>query len=131
MVADLLKVADCARTIEEAVTKMGGLDILVNSGGVWTDAMLSEPLGEKAFLDGLTMHVITVAQLIEEAIPHLSKNKVRTGHSCTSDHIHVKYRKLSAPQSEPGPFSHPCSACHSKDVRRLEVVWSLRVQRIA
>ncbi len=48
----------------------------VNSGGVWTDAMLNEPLGEKAFLDGLTMHVITVAQLIEEAIPHLSKNKV-------------------------------------------------------
>lgn len=133
--------SDCARTIEEAVAKMGGLDILVrppchvcglhhnlkhpvdvlirqstdarerptlsspsiycfmkeetavcttgaphgivtrlcdqvNSGGVWTDAMLSEPLGEKAFLDGLTMHVITVARLIEEAIPHLSKNKV-------------------------------------------------------
>jgi hypothetical protein len=38
--------------------------------------MLSEPLGQKAFLDGLTMHVITVAQLIEEAIPHLSANKV-------------------------------------------------------
>ncbi|BDA48978.1 3-oxoacyl-[acyl-carrier-protein] reductase FabG [Coccomyxa sp. Obi] len=75
VVADLLKVSDCTRTIEEAVAKMGGLDILVNSGGVWTDAMLSEPLGEKAFLDGLTMHVITVARLIEEAIPHLSKNK--------------------------------------------------------
>lgn len=75
VVADLMKVSDCTRTIEEAVAKMGGLDILVNSGGVFTDAMLKEPLGEKAFLDGLTMHVITVAQLIEEAIPHLSKNK--------------------------------------------------------
>lgn len=76
VVADLLKVSDCARTIKEAVEKMGGLDILVNSGGVWTDAMLSEPLGEKALLEGLTMHVITVARLIEEAMPHLSKNKV-------------------------------------------------------
>lgn len=30
VVADLLKVEDCKRTIEEAVQKMGGLDILVN-----------------------------------------------------------------------------------------------------
>lgn len=83
VVADLLKVGDCTRTIEEAVAKMGGLDILVNSGGVWTDAMLSEPLGEKAFLDGLTMHVITVAKLIEEAMPHLSRNKAR----CFPSHL--------------------------------------------
>lgn len=29
VVADLLKVSDCTRTIEEAAAKMGGLDILV------------------------------------------------------------------------------------------------------
>lgn len=30
MVADLGKVEDCKRTVDEAVEKMGGLDILVN-----------------------------------------------------------------------------------------------------
>ncbi len=74
--ADLLKVIDCKRTVEEAVAKMGGLDILVNCGGVWTDAILSDHLGEQGFSDAFKMHVITPAQLIEEAIPHLSKNKV-------------------------------------------------------
>lgn len=54
--------------------------------------MLSEPLGEKAFLDGLTMHVITVARLIEEAIPHLSKNKVhdsKAGNAHSPDYTAV------------------------------------------
>ena len=76
VVADLLKVSDCKRTVEEAVARMGGLDILVNCGGVWTDAILSDHLGEQGFSDAFKMHVITPAQLIEEAIPHLSKNKV-------------------------------------------------------
>lgn len=39
--------------------------------------MLSNPLGEKAFIDGITMHVVTVAQLIEQALPHLTAKKVR------------------------------------------------------
>jgi hypothetical protein len=41
--------------------------------------MLTEPLGERAFVEGMTMHVVAVAQLIEEAMPYLSKNKVHTG----------------------------------------------------
>ncbi len=48
------------------------------SGGVWTDPMLSDPCGRQAFVDGITMHVVTVAQLMEEAMPHLSKHKVPT-----------------------------------------------------
>jgi NAD(P)-dependent dehydrogenase (short-subunit alcohol dehydrogenase family) len=31
--ADLGKIADCKRTVQEAVEKMGGLDILVNRLG--------------------------------------------------------------------------------------------------
>ena len=41
--------------------------------------MLTDPLGERAFVEGMTMHVVAVAQLIEEAMPYLSKNKVRGG----------------------------------------------------
>ena len=81
VVADLLKVSDCKRTVEEAVQKMGGLDILVNCGGVWTDAITADHLGEKGFGDAFTMHVVTPAQLIEEAMPHLSANKVCMGPS--------------------------------------------------
>lgn len=40
--------------------------------------MLSDPCGRQAFVDGITMHVVTVAQLMEEAMPHLSKHKVPT-----------------------------------------------------
>ena len=49
------------------------------SGGVWTEAMLTNPLGEQAFVEGMTMHVVAVAQLIEEALPHLTKSGVRFG----------------------------------------------------
>ena len=38
--------------------------------------MLTNPLGEQAFVEGMTMHVVAVAQLIEEAMPHLSKSGV-------------------------------------------------------
>lgn len=85
VVADLLKVSDCKRTVEEAVAKMDGLDILVNCGGVWTDAIMSDHLGEQGFSDAFKMHVITPAQLIEEAIPHLSKNKVHCQYSTVSE----------------------------------------------
>ena len=76
VVADLLNVSEAKRTVEEAVQKMGGLDILVNCGGVWTDAILSDHLGEQGFTDAFKMHIMTPAQLIEEAMPHLSKTKV-------------------------------------------------------
>ena len=38
--------------------------------------MLSDPCGKQAFVDGITMHVVTVAQLMEHAMPYLSKHKV-------------------------------------------------------
>ena len=43
--------------------------------------MLSDPCGKQAFIDGITMHVVTVAQLMEEAMPHLSKHKVPSLHA--------------------------------------------------
>ena len=57
--------------------QMGGLDILVNSGGVWTEAMLRDPSSERAFLDAFTMHVASVCALVDAAAPHLSANGVR------------------------------------------------------
>ena len=53
-----------------------GLDILVNSGGVWTDAMMQDHMGPQAFNDAFNMHVITVTSLINSAMPHLVKCKV-------------------------------------------------------
>ncbi|KAK9842236.1 hypothetical protein WJX81_001967 [Elliptochloris bilobata] len=72
VIADLMKVSDCARTVAEAVFLMGGLDILVNSGGVETEAMMREPSSERAFADAFTMHVATVAALVDAAAPHLT-----------------------------------------------------------
>ena len=50
----------------------------MNCGGVWTDAITSDHMGEQGFADAFKMHIMTPVQLTEHAMPHLSKNKVST-----------------------------------------------------
>ncbi|EIE23552.1 NAD(P)-binding protein [Coccomyxa subellipsoidea C-169] len=73
IVADLTKEADMKRAIEEAITKMGGLDILVNSGGAMNDEM--EGQSEDAILAAIKLHVTGNLTLIRAAEEELVKNK--------------------------------------------------------
>ena len=50
----------------------------VNCGGVWTEAIVADHMGEQGFADAFKMHIMTPVQLTEHAMPHLSKNKVTT-----------------------------------------------------
>ncbi|CAL5222895.1 g5324 [Coccomyxa viridis] len=97
IVADLMDVSEAKRTIDEAVEKMGGLDILVNCGGVWTEAITGDHMGEQGFTDAFKMHIMTPVQLTEHAMPHLSKNK---------NGAVINLSSLSAIQVNPDSFAY-------------------------
>ena len=55
IVGDLTKEEDMKRAMGEAIAKMGGLDILINNGGVVTEEMMGG--GEAAYLSAMKLHV--------------------------------------------------------------------------
>ena len=57
---------------------MRDVPLQVNSGGVWTEAITGDHMGEQGFADAFKMHIATPVALTEHAMPHLSKNKVVT-----------------------------------------------------
>ncbi|CAL8461624.1 g1155 [Coccomyxa elongata] len=71
--ADLTKEEDMKRAVQEAIDKLGGLDILVNSGGALSDDMYGG--GEAAFIAALKLHVTGNLALIRAAEKELIKNK--------------------------------------------------------
>lgn len=85
-----------AKTNIDVLGQMGGLDILVNSGGVWTEAMLRNPSSERAFLDAFTMHVASVSALVDAAAPHLTANGVRPCASSPVQTVHAKNMNMTA-----------------------------------
>ena len=58
VVGDLSEAGDMARVVQEAIEKMGGLDVLVNNGGASNDAMVGET--EEAYLAAMKLHVTGV-----------------------------------------------------------------------
>lgn len=73
IVADLSKDVDMKRAIKEAIEKLGGLDIIVNSGGVFPENITDGD--EAAFIATLKLHVTGNLTLIREAQEELIKNK--------------------------------------------------------
>ncbi|BDA47161.1 Glucose 1-dehydrogenase [Coccomyxa sp. Obi] len=73
IVADLTKEEDMKRAVKEALEKLGGLDILVNSGGVSSEEASGND--EAAFLASFRMHVTGNLTLIRAAQEELIKNK--------------------------------------------------------
>ncbi|BDA42099.1 Glucose 1-dehydrogenase [Coccomyxa sp. Obi] len=73
IVADLTNEQDMKRAVQEAIDKLGGLDILVNSGGALSDDMYGG--GEAAFIAALKLHVTGNLALIRAAEEELIKNK--------------------------------------------------------
>ena len=70
VVCDLSKVDQCAHLVQEAVRLMGGLDVVVNNGGVG-ERWGSDPLGPETLHHLLDMHVVSATAIIKEALPHL------------------------------------------------------------
>lgn len=66
--------ADCARLVEEAVAKLGRLDVLVHSAGGAVPGGLMEVTPE-AWNAAFDVHVHAVYHLSREAVPHIRKGK--------------------------------------------------------
>src|SRR5512144_1356192 len=68
--ADIRSAADCTRIVDEAVAKLGRLDILVNNDG-------APPLGELESFDdaawekAIAQNLMSVVRLTRRAIPHM------------------------------------------------------------
>ncbi|KAK9836122.1 hypothetical protein WJX81_003016 [Elliptochloris bilobata] len=82
VVGDLCDDDSCKNAVKVAIQKLGGLDILVNNGGVSTDSMHQKSTGAEVFHDALTLHVTSAATMtmaarngvtMEEQIAKLAK----------------------------------------------------------
>ncbi len=74
VVADCAKPADCTRSVEETVKKLGGIDVLVHSAGGAVNGGLLE-LTPQAWNDAFDVHVHAIFHLCRAAIPHMRPKK--------------------------------------------------------
>ena len=70
---NLAKVADCRRVVDEAVAALGGLDILVNNGGVTRTADFTE-MSEDLYDEVFNINMRGYFFCAQQAAPHLDKN---------------------------------------------------------
>jgi 3-oxoacyl-[acyl-carrier protein] reductase len=69
-VADLAVAGDCSRAIEEAVTALGGLDVLVHAAGITRDAVLWK-LPPEDWDAVLSVNLDSAFHLCRAALPHM------------------------------------------------------------
>lgn len=74
VVADVVKEADCKALIDNAITKFGRLDILVNSAGILSRGTI-ENTSLADFDEIMNINVRSVFLLTQLTIPHLKKTK--------------------------------------------------------
>jgi 3-oxoacyl-[acyl-carrier protein] reductase len=69
-VADLTVAGDCSRAIDEAVTALGGLDVLVHAAGITRDAVLWK-LPPEDWDAVLSVNLDSAFHLCRAALPHM------------------------------------------------------------
>ena len=72
LACDVRRVADCRAAVEEAVARMGGLDILLNTAGVWWEGP-SEKMDEAEYDRVMDINLKGAWFLSAAAIPHLER----------------------------------------------------------
>ena len=70
--ADITRVADCARAINDAVDESGRLDLLINAAGIWTEGP-SEAATEAEWDRVVDVNLKGTFFMCRYAIPHLEK----------------------------------------------------------
>lgn len=74
---DLTKGSDCQSAVEEAVSLMGGLDVLINNGSCCSDLGVEHygMADEIEFLENYKTHVASAVIMMQAALPHLIKSR--------------------------------------------------------
>jgi 3-oxoacyl-[acyl-carrier protein] reductase len=74
--ADVGKHADNKKLVEQAIARLGRLDILVPNAGVWNnDDLPIEQMSEKQWNDMIRINLTSVYSIIHFAVPHMIKQK--------------------------------------------------------
>ena len=68
--ADLAERADCERLVREAVSELGGLDILVHNAGIWTAGPI-ESMPEEVWRETMRVNLDSAFYVTRTAVPHL------------------------------------------------------------
>jgi len=87
--ADLLHVESTKRLMHEFVTRLGGIDVLINNAGAVYDYKHFSELSEKAFTDTFALNVMAPFYLTAEAFPHMKAQG--GGRVVNISSINVKY----------------------------------------
>jgi 3-oxoacyl-[acyl-carrier protein] reductase len=74
--ADVGKHADNKKLVDQAIARLGRLDILVPNAGVWnSDDLPIEQMSEKQWNDMIRVNLTSVYSIIHFAVPHMIKQK--------------------------------------------------------
>ncbi len=102
--ADLSKVSQCERAIQETINQLGQLDVLVNNAGI-NDNVELENGSPKAFMQSIQNNLQHYYSLAHFALPHLKKSRGNiinvssktavTGQGGSSGYIAAKGAQLS------------------------------------
>ncbi len=84
---DLAKVADCRRIVNEAAARLGGLDILINNGGV-TRAVPFTETTEETYNEVFDINMRGYFFCAQQAIPHLERARGRGGVIINMSSVH-------------------------------------------
>lgn len=73
LAADLAEEAECRRTIDHAVERLGGLDVLVNNAAYQGRSVESfEDIDSRRIRRAFDVNIIAMFHLVRQALPHLS-----------------------------------------------------------
>ena len=84
---NLAIVADCRRVVDEAVAQLGGLDILINNGGV-TRAVPFTETTEEIYNEVFDINIRGYFFCAQQAVPHLERAQGRGGVIVNMSSVH-------------------------------------------
>ena len=90
MAGDVRSKADCSRVVRETVGRFGGLDVLVNSAGIYREGAL-EDLREEELDDLLDCNVKGVFHLTQAALPALKASRGSVVNVASDAGVHGNY----------------------------------------